>query len=203
MNSVEPPEIPNPFGRFLDKVAFGLRRFPSLSTWCAALFLSFVWTVGWLGVFALSTWKLNLETSVKDFVNLFWLSIAAEAIIRWAENTNFVSKLAKPHVPNATGDNADFSWKRALSLFFTFLFMMFFLNDLMISLGMEKESLVFEGIGEQNGEEFFGAMLKRWYELFTDTAVVTLVILGTLARSMIYKRSSAPPKTSTPEKAGI
>jgi hypothetical protein len=181
----------NPFGLFLEWFASRVRRFPKFSTWFAAVFLSVVWTIAWLAVFFLSTWQFDLSTQPRDLVTIFWLSVAAEAVIRWAENTNLIARLSKPYldVDKAHGDNFDFHWKKAIVLVGAAILLMF-----IIALGYEQlvpvgEIKSFDGQNGQVGWEIFKAMVVSWWSSLTDANVFTLLLLGTLFRAIIYKRS--------------
>lgn len=182
----------NPFGRFLDFTRELLVRAPMLSTLSAALFLSTLWTFAWLVVFFGSTWIFDLTTKPRDFVCIFWLSIASESLIRWAENTNFVAALSKPRAANATGDNQDFRLPRAVIIFLLILVAMFVMNEYMEKTGMAESDLFFAG---QNGHHSIQAMydmLAVWWSVATHANVSLPLMIGTLLRAMIYKRSHKP-----------
>lgn len=186
---VQKPMIHNYFGSFLSWLAKVLNKQPFVSTWIAAMFLSSVWTVAWLFVFFASTWFFDLETTAADLVNIFWLSIAAEAAIRWAENTNFVAQLSKPHDPNASGDNSDFRLVKALALFASSLALMFFFDFYMESIGIKEKNEIFYGQKGQIGYNHVTNMVYTWGSIISSSGIATPMLVGTLLRSWIYKRS--------------
>lgn len=67
-------------------------------------------------VFFLSTILLNLKTDVFNFFIALWLSIVAEAFIRWLENCKATAKYSKPLEEDPDGDNQDFDVKHMLVL---------------------------------------------------------------------------------------
>ncbi len=182
----------NPPGRILEVIEKHLTRFPWVSTWFAALFLSTLWTLAWLVIFFLTTWVFDLSTKPRDFVCVFWLSIAAESLIRWAENTNFVAAISKPFETNAMGDNQDFRLPKASKIFFSILLLTFLMKEFMIKSGMMESPLLFTG---QNGHHTLYAMssmVSGWWTTATQSSVFPPLVVGTLLRATIYKRSHKP-----------
>jgi len=183
----------NPFSWLLGTIVSVLTKYPIVSTSFAALYLSSIWTLAWLFVFFLSTWWFDLSTSSQDFVNVFWLSIAAEAVIRWAENTNFIARLSKPYVKNAIGDNADYTFVVAGFLLFLSVTIMLFYDKFFERLGLSASDGSFIGQGIENGIEPLKNMIDNWMLTGSDNNVVTWLLLGTLFRAIIYKRNHRPP----------
>ena len=86
-----------------------IKDHPEVSTWLAAAWLSICWIFVWLTIFFFTTLFLGLQTGLIAFVMTLWLSILAEAYIRYLENTDKVAKYSKPKEVNPTGDNQDFT----------------------------------------------------------------------------------------------
>lgn len=158
--------------------------------------LSVAWTIAWCVVFFFTTWVLDLETTAYAFVCIFWVSIGAESIIRWAENTNFVAKLAKPHEHAPKGDNEDFKWPRAVSLFLLILVIMFFYKEFHVQTGSTFSYGSFLGQNGSHNLESFFEMIKSWRDVATTANVATPILIGTLYRAIIYKRSSQPARAA-------
>lgn len=167
---------------------FGDRRL--LSTLFAAAILSGTWTITWLFVFFLSTFILEFKTDQSAFILAFWLSIAAEALIRWAENTDLVARLGKPHEIAAQGDNLDFGLTKALLCLFA---MVVFVSGYLFL--AERIPEVFEfgdtPFGGQPTRDLAGfqGMLQNWWVGVTSPAVSISLGVGFLFRIVIYKRS--------------
>lgn len=178
----------NPFGSILIGYKDRIRNYPQISVWVAALFLSSLWTFAWLLVFFITTWKFNLTTKPIDFICIFWLSIAAEALIRWAENTNFIASLAKPHEEDARGDNQDFRFPRASLLFVVLVLAMYMLSDFFYFAGLDETPFAFSGQGNERSINAIKGMMWDWWETATQANVFTPVLVGTLLRAIIYKR---------------
>lgn len=179
----------NYVGLFFEKLKSIFRSLPWVSTWFAALFLSGLWTLVWLIVFFSSTWLFDLSTTASVFVNIFWLSVAAEALIRWAENTNFVAALAKPHQNKPRGDNTDYRLPRAVILTFSSLILMFVLDKYQNFSGFRGSLPPFAGQNGIHSNEAIWAMLVHWNRTLADYNVLLPIALGTFLRACIYKRS--------------
>ena len=178
----------NPFGKFLDVCSKAASLSPLLSTCFAAFFLSFAWTLAWLGVFFVATWLFDMQTRAADFVNILWLSIAAESFIRWAENTNFIAAFSKPLEDSPTGDNQGFRLSRALVLSVAILAAMFSIDKVLESFGFKSDKYVFSGQNGVNSEEAVWSMVSGWWSLLFHEYVITFVVLGICMRAIIYKR---------------
>lgn len=178
----------NPFGRILDTLLIPRASYPRLYTWFAAFFLSGTWTLVWCAVFLLSTWFFNLKTLAHDFVYIFWLSIAAEAVIRWAENTNFIGKASRPYDPNAAGDNRGYTWTRALLLFSLAVLIMAMSKFWLFSTGQETPDLVLVGQGDERSLIAVNEMFASWWSTALSSTVVVGIFAGTAMRAIIYKR---------------
>ena len=182
----------NPFGRTVDCLQSNMRKFPLFSTWSAAFILSFLWTFAWVIVFFLTTWLLDLKTSPADLVVVFWASIAAEAIIRWAENTNFVAAISKPHEQSPMGDNQDFRLVKASFILMCIVVSMFLLREVLVRTGSYDGSQFLMGQNGEHTTDGFKSMLTSWYVVSLQTSVFFPMLLGTVFRAIIYKRSHLP-----------
>ncbi|WP_299553923.1 hypothetical protein [uncultured Tateyamaria sp.] len=131
----------------------------------------------------------DLTTQAADFVVIFWLSIAAESIIRWAENTNFIASLSKPFDDSPRGDNQDFRLKNASSLLILVLCLMFFLNAYLERYGVRASGLQFMGQNGDHSPAAFEKMVQGWLEVAANSNVYFPMLFGTLLRAKIYKRS--------------
>lgn len=122
---------------------------------------------------------------------MFWLSIAAGSIIRWAENSNFVAAMSKPHEAHPKGDNQDFRLSRAFPLFFGAVSGMFFFDAVIESIGLKNGDYFFDGHGPENSFAHVNAMLISWYDTMLQHGVWAPLLTGTMLRALIYKRSHA------------
>jgi len=185
----------NYFGLSLEFSANQLRKLPLISTWFAAFFLSTVWTISWLIVFFATTWFFNLKTNATDLINVFWLSIAAEAVIRWAENSNFVAAISKPLESEPRGDNQDFRLTRALILFLAALVGMFFFDFYLEKIGLKGGNFFFHGQGSLNGYDQVNNMVITWWNTISTTGISAPLVVGLALRAVIYKRSHSTAET--------
>ena len=167
-----------------------VRRMPLLSTLCAAIFLAGCWTIFWLVVFFVSTWVLGYETGPTAFILAFWLSVGAEAVIRWLENTDFVAFYGKPFDASPKGDNQDFQIAKAalclcLLIIFAalYLFLSFAIPDVF---GIAQPN--FAGQPERSLKGFL-EMLTNWWNGVFSASVSLSIVAGFIFRVAIYKRS--------------
>lgn len=179
----------NPIRNFQRKIREKIRAFPLFSTFLAATILAVTWSVVWLTVFFVSTWLFDLTTTAHDFIYLFWLSIAAEAIIRWSENTSFIARLAKPSEDNPRGDNSDFSFGKAVLLLLAGCTMMFFADKYFTDTGMKDSPLFFLGPNGASGPGVLNAMVQHWIDILLTANLSIPLLVGTALRVIIYKRS--------------
>lgn len=171
-------------------LTFNLREYPFLSTLLAAVMLAAFWMSSWLLVFFGSTWGLGLETGTNAFVFAFWLSVAAETVIRGLENSDFIAVLSKPFDDFAIGDNQDYKTPYAVSLLMTQLLFMavyVFLSD-HIPNWFGIGNAVFHGQNTLNSFGFF-QMLENWWQGLSTNSVSMSLVVGFLFRVVIYKRN--------------
>ncbi len=182
--------LPNPFGWFLDVIVDSFRKVPRISTWFAALFMSATWTFSWLFAFFLATWLLDIETSVANFLVMFWIAIAAETLTRWAENTNFVFRLSRPRLPKDTPSDGDFRWSTAIGLLAISIAGAFFLHIYLTKSGLRDSSVLIAGQGGVHSYAAIQTMLNRWLVALYEQNTMAWLLLGTLLRAKIYLRTA-------------
>lgn len=174
------------------KWAERVRNTPIVSTLLASFALSSIWLLVWLFVFFLSTWLVNIETSKGAFIMVLWLSVAAESVIRFFENTDGIAFFAKPHEVDATGDNKDFKSTKMAILLLTGLVLVFLYRSL-ISEDMKMISFdppyQFTGMNGGTGILAFKEMLLNWLDCMQDSVIITSIVVSFLFRVVIYKRS--------------
>lgn len=169
---------------------FNLRKFPFLSTLFAAIVLAAFWMTSWLLVFFGSTWGLGLETGTNAFVFAFWLSVAAETVIRGIENSDFIAVLSKPFDDYPIGDNQDYKTPYAVSLLMIQLLFMasyVFLSE-QIPNWFGIGNAVFHGQNILNSSGFI-QMLENWWQGLSTNSVSMSLMVGFLFRVVIYKRN--------------
>lgn len=165
-----------------------LRNLPMISTSIAALVLSSIWMCLWLSVMFLSLIFFDLEdTGLVGFALAMYLSVIAEAVIRWFENTKVVVKFAKPYDPNPVGDNIDYSLHKT-----TFIAALALVSGLMLALAITKgwlELPYFYGVNP-NGTTEFWELLFNWIKFLTHPLITYLIISSFLFRTLLYKRTT-------------
>lgn len=163
---------------------------PFWSTVYAAAILSTIWATFWLIVFFLSTWILGYETGQTAFILAFWLSVGAEAVIRWAENTDYIAKYSKPNDLYPKGDNQDFRLPKALLCLLSLLVMMFVYLFLARNIpdlfGIDIQP--FGGQPEKSVAGFI-KMLSNWKNGLLTPGVTLSLLAGFIFRIVIYKRN--------------
>lgn len=167
-----------------------IRRRPLLSTLFAATALSACWTTVWILVFLASTWILGAQTGVTAFVLAYWLSVAAESVIRWAENTRFIAYFSKPLIQDPIPDNYDYNWDRAVLL----LLLQFFIVSVYLFLSHRIPELFaferYQFAGQTGtGLDSFNKMIENWKNGIFQQSVFLSLTIGFFFRIAIYKRS--------------
>lgn len=171
-------------------IAEKIRSFSLVSTLLAAAILSASWTIIWLLVFFISTWVLDLKTAANAFILAYWLSVAAESIIRLMENSDKIAYFAKPHIENASGDNKDYTWIKSILIFSVGILTVFFaifLSHRMTDI-FTVDGIEFLGQVGRTSETFY-AMLANWADGINNEGVAASLGVGFVLRCFIYKRS--------------
>lgn len=169
------------------------RRHPQIGAWIAALALSLVWTGIWVTIFLFSTLLLDLSTSVLILLVTLWLSVVAEAPIRYVENTDIVAAMSKVHEEHPQGDNQDYKSTRAVVYSILGLLPMggfliwWYLSGQTID--QIKDALgVINGPTPERGWDHTKDMFISWSNALREPVVWISIASCILMRALIYKR---------------
>lgn len=173
-------------------------KHPGKSAWLGAYILSFAWTGIYFLVFFLFTWFMDLSTPSMTLIVGLWLSIIAEAYIRYLENSDNTAKFNKPLSKSRKGDNQDFTAGWSRQLIFGGLIVLFFMGWVLRMVfdidyfdpKVQSNYGIFKGQQGDRGLEAFFMMVTSWITAMKNV----LFLLGLLAcltyRALIYKRST-------------
>jgi len=140
---------------------------------------------------------MDIETTAEAFVFTFWIGVAAESSIRWAENTQTIAILSKPLNPKAKGDNQDFrlrkAWGIMLSLFAIVATYMFLVSQMPDVFALEPTKK-FTGQNGGRSSMVTLSMAQNWVEILRDPKFTIPLLIGAVFRAAIYKRNPKSPE---------
>lgn len=168
---------------------------PKLSTWLGALWLSTTWTGMYFIVFFSITWILNLDTPALTLLIGLWMSVLAEAYIRWFENSDKIARYTKPLSNKRKGDNQGYPKWRAWLLILIGVVLFAVLGFVADSVGYgltEDTTKAIAGSFEgQHGDKTFSGlmtMLVTWKNAILNPVFLLGIVPCILMRVVIYKR---------------